>query len=88
MIIPMTIMFLFQVPTVNISIRCEDSGRPVQSIEKWFVINVQDVNERPTSISLSNSFVAENTPPGGIGTSLNALYKSFSDKTHQVIPSN
>ena len=52
---------------MNISIRCEDSGRPVLYIEKWFVINVKDVNEKPTNILISSSSIAENTPAGGIG---------------------
>ena len=54
---------------MNISIRCEDSGQPALFIEKWFLIEVEDVNERPTDMQISNGIIAENTPPGGIGLS-------------------
>ena len=61
-------------PTMNISIRCEDSGRPALYIEKWFTIDVKDVNERPTDILLSSNTIDENTPLGGIGLFLYFSY--------------
>eukprot|EP00794_Sanderia_malayensis_P003136 gene3136-3604_t len=52
----------------NISIRCEDSASPVRFIEKSFSIIVEDVNEQPTNISISNNAIAENLPANtGIG---------------------
>ncbi|XP_065053229.1 protocadherin Fat 4-like isoform X4 [Rhopilema esculentum] len=51
---------------MNISIRCEDSGSPKQFLEKSLVIQVQDVNEKPSNILLSSNVIPENTPPGGI----------------------
>lgn len=84
-------------PTMNISLRCEDSGRPALYIEKWFTIDVKDVNEKPTDILLSSSTIDENTPPGGIALLSttdpdNANDDSFADQsfTYTIVnkPSN
>lgn len=53
---------------MNISIRCEDSGHPILYVEKWIIIDVKDINEKPIDILLSTSSVAENTAPGGLGS--------------------
>ena len=73
-----THLFFKQMPTMNISIRCEDSGHPVLFHEKWFTIDVKDVNERPTDVLISGSIVGENTPPGGIGLFLCYFLRNLS----------
>lgn len=48
----------------RISVKSTDNGSPPESVEISLVINLLDVNERPTKITLSNRSVQENKPPG------------------------
>ena len=50
----------------QITVRSTDNGNPPKSVEKSLVINLLDVNERPTKITLSNNSVQENTPSGTV----------------------
>ena len=50
----------------TIRVRTTDSGTPAQSLEKQFIVSVNDVNEAPTGIALSNAGVNENQPLGTI----------------------
>ena len=50
----------------QISVRSTDNGSPPLFVEKALLINVQDVNEKPTDITLSRSTVAENQPQGTV----------------------
>ena len=49
-----------RIPYVNISVQCVDSGRPRLYITQHFTIFINDVNEEPTDIILSNLVVREN----------------------------
>ncbi|MBI5568940.1 MAG: tandem-95 repeat protein [Desulfomonile tiedjei] len=49
-------------PTIDVTVRVTDSGTPELIFDKVFTIAVDDVNETPTDISLSNTIVAENQP--------------------------
>lgn len=51
----------------TISVTSADSGSPTMSIRKNFVIEVLDVNERPTTVMLSANRVRENS---GAGTTI------------------
>ena len=52
-----------------IRVRTTDSGTPNLSFEQTFTITVNNVNEAPTVLSLSNSSVAENQPAASaVGT--------------------
>ncbi len=52
----------------EIRVRVTDDGSPALSIEKAFAIQVLDVNETPTTLTLSNAIVTENNPnPTAIG---------------------
>lgn len=44
----------------SVSLRCRDDGKPALSVLKTVQINVDDVNEKPYDITLSNNEVAEN----------------------------
>lgn len=50
----------------QITVRSTDNGNPPKSVEKSLVINLLDVNERPTKISLSNNSIQENKPSGTV----------------------
>src|SRR5581483_11844743 len=66
-------MFDFETKSsYTIRVRTTDSGTPAQSFEKAFTITVLDVNEPPTSITLSPATVQENLPPGTTVGSLSA----------------
>ena len=52
------------VKSYSIVVRSTDSGRPSKYVEKPIRINIGDVNEQPTAITLSNTTVDENTPAG------------------------
>ncbi|XP_032219423.2 protocadherin Fat 4 [Nematostella vectensis] len=49
---------------LTIRVTCTDDGTPKLSITKDFVIIVKDVNEAPTSITLTNKSIPENSPTG------------------------
>jgi hypothetical protein len=50
-------------------VRATDSGSPGLPFDKQFVVTINNLNEAPSNISLSNSQVNENvTPPAAIGT--------------------
>ena len=53
-----------------IDIRSTDSGSPSLNVRKQFTIQVTDVNEEPSALSLKGNEVAENSP---IGTSVGTL---------------
>ena len=55
-------------PTVNVEVTATDAGG--NQIAQTFTINVGDVNEAQTSISLSKSSVAENAKGAVVGTML------------------
>lgn len=48
--------------TYNLTVTVFDNGTPQLSASAAVTVNVQDVNEAPTSLSLSNSSVDENLP--------------------------
>jgi hypothetical protein len=51
-----------KVTTCQIRVRSTDSGTPPYSIEATITININDLNEKPTDITLSKNTVLENTP--------------------------
>ena len=67
----------------NIRVRTTDLGGAPEglSIEEVFTITVEDVNEVPTDISLSNSTVAENAPVGTLVGSFSTIDED-ADDTH------
>lgn len=54
--------------SIDVIVRCYDSGSPPLYLEKTLTINIMDENEAPTSIRLSGSTVAENSGIVVIGT--------------------
>lgn len=54
--------------SIDVILRCYDNGSPPLYLEKSVTINIMDENEAPTSISLSDSTVAENSGMVAIGT--------------------
>ena len=50
----------------QIMVKSTDNGNPPQSVQKSLVIDLQDVNEKPTRITLSNRSVQENKPTGTV----------------------
>lgn len=50
----------------QITVKSTDNGNPSKSVQISLVINLQDVNEKPTKIALSNSSIQENKPPGTV----------------------
>ena len=50
----------------QITVNSTDSGNPPKSVQTSLVIDLQDVNEKPTNITLSNSSVQENEPTGTV----------------------
>ena len=52
---------------IFVQVKCSDSGSPPLSLAKVLSITVNDVNEAPTGISLSNDVIAENQRPSLIG---------------------
>lgn len=53
---------------LSVLIQCDDSGFPKQSLKKQISIFINDVNEQPTSISISKTTVAENAVNEFVGT--------------------
>ena len=53
---------------LGVLIQCDDSGFPKQSLKKQISIFINDVNEQPTSISISKTTVAENAVNEFVGT--------------------
>jgi len=53
---------------INVFIECKDSGVPSLSLKKQITITVQDVNEKPTGITISKISVAENEKNEVVGT--------------------
>lgn len=54
-------------PVTRVQVKCTDNGSPPLSLVRDLSINVNDVNEAPTSISLSSDAIDENQPPFLIG---------------------
>ena len=54
-------------PVMHVQVKCTDNGSPPMSLATDLSINVDDVNEAPTGISLSSSAIRENQPPSLIG---------------------
>ena len=52
---------------ILVQVRCSDSGSPSLSLVKVLSVTVDDVNEAPNGISLSNDAMAENQSPMLIG---------------------
>ena len=52
---------------ILVQVRCSDSGSPPLSLVKVLSVTVDDVNEAPNGISLSNDAMAENQSPMLIG---------------------
>lgn len=50
----------------QITVNSTDNGNPPQSVQISLVIDLQDVNEKPTNITLSNGNVQENKPTGTV----------------------
>lgn len=59
-----------KVTAYQIRLRSTDSGNPPYFTEATITININDLNERPTDITLSKNTVLENTPPGTVIGSL------------------
>ncbi|WP_088891945.1 VCBS domain-containing protein [Leptolyngbya ohadii] len=53
--------------TIPIDITVIDSGTPVRQLSRSFVLDVTNVNEAPTTITLANNRVAEDTPGAIVG---------------------
>ena len=53
-------------PSYQIKVISTDNGSPPKSIEVTLVVNLQDVNEKPTDIQLSNNSVQENRLAGAV----------------------
>ena len=51
----------------NLKIRCTDDGVPNKSVEKYITVNINDLNEPPSDITLTLSTVAENQGPVLLG---------------------
>lgn len=62
-------------PTRTVRIRTTDAGG--STFDKIFTINVQNVNEAPTAISLSNNVIPQNAP---IGTTVGQLSTTDPDQ--------
>ncbi len=63
-----------------INIRCKDNGVPSKSLAQTFTIIVDDVNEAPTSITLTDRTVPENQNNALVGK----LVISDPDRTKQT----
>lgn len=50
----------------QITVKSTDNGNPPKSVQISLVINLQDVNEKPTKITLSNRSIQENKPSGTV----------------------
>ena len=50
----------------QITVKSTDNGNPPKSVQISLVINLQDVNEKPTNITLSNRSIQENKPSGTV----------------------
>ena len=61
-------------------IRCTDNGIPSKSIEKDVTVNVNDVNEAPSSIILTSGTVLENQGSVAVGR----FVVSDPDRTQQT----
>lgn len=59
-----------KVTAYQVRLRSTDSGNPPYSTEATITVNISDLNERPTDITLSKNTVLENTPPGTVIGSL------------------
>ena len=59
-------------PSFNITIRTTDSGVPAKSFNQTFTIYLNDVNDRPRDLSLTNDRVPENATTGTVVGSFNA----------------
>ncbi|HRX78000.1 MAG TPA: cadherin domain-containing protein, partial [Pirellulaceae bacterium] len=57
-------------PTISLMITATDSGTPALSVTKPFTITVANVNETPTSLTLSKSSLEENVAGGLVGSLL------------------
>ena len=69
----------------SLRVRVKDSGR--LWVEKIFPIIVRDVNEAPTSITLSSSSIAENNEPESVIATLSASDPdSGSIFTYSLVP--
>ena len=61
---------LYPNPSLTVKVRSTDSGSPPQSLTTTFTVNVLDVNEAPTAVSLVNGTVSMET---GVGTLFGTL---------------
>ncbi|XP_028399271.1 protocadherin Fat 4-like [Dendronephthya gigantea] len=66
----------------NITIESRDTGTPPLSVNRSFVISVQDVNERPSKINLSPKNIKENSDEGRLVGKLSATDEDFG-QVHQ-----
>ena len=53
--------------SVDVQIKCTDSGSPSLDLEQVLRITVDDENEKPTALSLTSNKLPENLPPTLIG---------------------
>ena len=60
----------------RIQVKCTDFGSPPKSVQKTFIINVLDTNDKPLSITLTKSSINENS---AIGTSVGSFVASDED---------
>ncbi|XP_033733451.1 protocadherin Fat 4-like [Pecten maximus] len=68
--------------TYEIKILVEDSGTPKLLHEKTFTVHVEDVNETPSTLSLSNNMVTENSD---VGTEVGRLSTMDPDNAREAI---
>lgn len=50
----------------RIRVKCSDYGSPIRSTEKYFVIDVQDIKEKPVGLKLTKSSVHESANAGTV----------------------
>ncbi|KAK7488419.1 hypothetical protein BaRGS_00020393, partial [Batillaria attramentaria] len=53
-------------PEIQVTISVTDSGSPPRSKDKKVKVNVEDVNELPSGLTISNNKVPENSPGGTV----------------------
>ncbi len=77
--------FNFEAKSVySVRVRSTDQGG--LSVDKVFTVNVQNINEQPTNISLSKSTVDENLPGGAIVGNLITADQDFAESfTYQLV---
>ena len=66
----------------DVTVRITDDGSPALGFDKTFTINVDDINEAPTGVSLSGDTVAENIADGTVIGTLGGVIDADGGDTH------